>query len=501
MAADTLTLSLDIGTSSSRVMLWDAVGREVTGVRAQTHYEMRTTPDGGMEMDAEALLGCVGACLDQALAQAGDRVTAIRAVGMSTFWHSLLGLDADGHPLTPIYNWADQRSGAVAARLRHDMDADAVHARTGCVLHSSYYPAKLVWLRETQPDLFHSVTRWASPSEYFYGRWFGPESRRVSVSMASATGLFHQADCIWDAETLNAVDIPIEKLAPIVDTHVPSQGLLPEFAVRWPALKDVPFFQAVGDGACGNVGSGCLSPERFAINVGTSGAIRALWDATGHSRVINIVPPPGLWRYRVDSQRPLMGAAFSDGGIAYAWLLKTLQLPPAEELEKQFAALPPGAHGLLFLPFLAGERSLGWHADARAAFVGLNLDSNPVEIVRAVLEAVALRFALAAQKLQALFPQNNAIIASGGALAHSPAWAQIFADAIGQPVILAAESEASSRGAALLAMEGAGLLQAASESEARLGETYTPDTDRHRVYTDLLTQQETLYKKLIEHAS
>jgi gluconokinase len=509
MTGEPLALTLDVGTSSTRVLLWDGHGREVEGVRAQVQYQMHTTPDGGVEMPAPELLAHVADCVDQAMAQIGERAANIRVVGMSTFWHSVIGLDANGDPITPLYNWADQRSGAVAQRLQRDLDTHAIHQRTGCVIHSSYYPAKLVWLRETQRELYDRVERWASPSEYLYGCWFGPDARRVSVSMASGTGLFNQQQNQWDEETLRVLDIPIEKLSPIVNLTERAQGLGPEWASRWPALGDVPFFPAVGDGACGNVGSGCITPLRFAINLGTSGAIRALWTeenlpviSAEHQKTTvhapQLVIPNGLWRYRADSHRPLLGAAFSDGGVVYAWLTRTLQLPAAEDLEQQLARMEPGQHGLTFLPFLAGERSLGWNPNARAALLGMNLDTNPVEIVRASMEAIALRFALAAQRLRDVFPQAAEIIASGGVFAHSPTWAQMFADAIGQPMTLALEAEASSRGAALLALEAVGLLPSAVEAEARLGQTYAPDLARHARYQELLATQQKFYTQLIE---
>ena len=501
MSDSPLTLTLDIGTSSTRVLLWDTLGHEVDGVRAQIPYEMHTTPDGGVEMPAEEMLGYVGTCLDLALTQAGDRAQTIRAVGISTFWHSLLGVDADGSPLTPIYNWADTRAGAVAKRLRKDLDADAIHKRTGCVIHPSYYPAKLVWLRETQPELYDKVKRWVSPSEYLFRRWFGPQAMQVSVSMASGTGLFHQEQGVWDMETLAILQIPQETLSPIVDLKQSSQGLVTEFAQRWPALRDVPFFPAVGDGACGNVGSGCVSPDRFAINLGTSGAIRAVWDETTASATTQAAVPAGLWRYRVDSHRPIIGAAFSDGGHVYAYLIRILQLPQGDELQNRLAAMEPGQHGLTFLPFLAGERSMGWNPDARASLVGLNLDTEPVEILRCAMEAVALRFALAARSLHQLFPQADQIVASGGALGHSPAWTQMLADALGQPLTLAAEAEASSRGAALLAMEAAGMISATSDAVARTGQTFQPDTARHTRYQEMLDAQQQLYTKLIGSVS
>ncbi|HZO92100.1 MAG TPA: gluconokinase [Chthonomonadaceae bacterium] len=497
MTEQPLALTLDIGTSSTRALLWDTAGREVEGVRAQVPYAMRTTPDGGVEMPAGELLAHVGECLDQALTQAGDRAKAIHAVGMSAFWHALLGLDAQGEPLTPIYSWADTRSADVARRLRTELDEPAIHARTGCVIHPSYYPAKLVWLCQTQPQTYAQVARWVSPSEYLFRTLFGPDACQVSISMASGTGLLNQQTCAWDAETLAAIRVPEEKLSSIIDLKQSAQGLQGEYAQRWPALRDAPFFPAVGDGACGNVGSGCVSPERFAINLGTSGAIRALWDERAPGAPNNLTPPPGLWRYRVDARRPLMGAAFSDGGNVYAWMLRTLQLPPADALEPQLAAMEPGAHGLIFLPFLAGERSLGWHPDAQAALTGLRLDASPLEILRAGMEAVAMRFALAAQRLRDLFPQARQIVASGGALGHSPAWTQMFADALGQPVTLAAEPEASSRGAALLAMEAAGLLPRAEEAEARLGQTFTPNLSHQARYAEMLSRQQDLYTQLI----
>lgn len=492
-----LILTLDIGTSSARALLWDAQGRQVEDVKAQTPYRMHTTPDGGVELPPEELLAHVAGCLDQATAQMGDRAASLRAVGVTTFWHSLIGLDAGGEPITPLYSWADTRSGSFARRLRQTLDADAIHARTGCVLHASYYPAKLAWLRATQPEVYHRAAQWVSPSEYLAGALFGPEARRVSVSMASGTGLLNQARCQWDAETLDALGLPVERLSPLVDLREPAQGLLGAFAARWPALRAAPFFPAVGDGAASNVGSGCIAPGRFAINLGTSGAIRAVWDERAPDAPSDLVTPPGLWRYRVDRQRAAIGAAFSDGGHVAAWMLKTLRLPPEAELFPRLAAMEPGAHGLAFLPFLAGERSMGWNADAKAALTGLALDTDPVEITRAAMEAVAMRFALAARALGSVFPGPKQIIASGGAFAHLPFWAQMFADALGQPVTLAEEAEASSRGAALLAAEAAGLLPDIADADVRLGATFAPNPAHHARYAEMLARQQELYAKLI----
>jgi gluconokinase len=535
-----LALSLDIGTSSTRALVWDPSGREIEGVHARVQYRMETTPDGGVEMAADDFVAHVAECLDGALQQARDRAAAIRLVGISSYWHSLLGLDAQNRPVTAVYSWADTRAGEAARRVRSLWDETAVHARTGCMIHPSYWPAKITWLRETRPDLFARTARWASPVEYLLGQLFGPREERVSISMASGTGLFDQARCAWDTVTLGALGIDAGSLAPIVDESQPARGLRDPFAKRWPALRDVPFYPAVGDGACGNIGSGCVNPSRMAINVGTSGAIRVVWDekagqqapagpttadqqpatdplssaahppplatshqsqATSHqSQATSLhspaAVPPGLWRYRVDGRRPIVGAAFSDGGNVFAWMNGVLKLPPQEALERELAAREPGAAGLVFLPFLAGERSVGWNPDARAALTGLDLNTGPVDILATALEAVAVRFALAMDLLEGLFPSADEIVASGAALAHSPAWAQMFADALGTPVRLAAEPEASSRGAALLAMEAAGVIPGVETAEAQLGATYLPDPRRRERYKEMLSQQQELYRRL-----
>lgn len=488
-----LALSMDVGTSSTRVMFWDVRGQEVQGVRAQRTYSMRTTPDGGVEIEGEELAQHVEGCLDEALAALGDRAKHVHVVGVSTFWHSFLGLDAHGQPITPLYNWADRRAAKAAQRLRRQLNAEEVWRRTGCPLHPSYYPARLAWLQETNPTNTARVVRWVSPGEYLYSRWFGRADVPLSVSMASATGIFNQQTCKWDVELLKALGVSSERFAPIDTSGKPLQGLASSYAQRWPALAQVPFFLPYGDGACSNVGSGCVDSAHVAINVGTSGALRVLWDT--RKEPVSFSMPSGFWHYRGDSYRPLVGAAFSDGGLVYAWMHRTLQLTPY--VEAALTCKKPGEHGLLFLPFLAGERSFGWNPEAHAALTGLQIDTTPADILAAAMEAVALQFALAVERLQSSLPLAKQIVASGGALAHAPVWAQMLADAIGQPIALAAEAEASSRGAALFALEGVGLLKSLDEAPCRLLKTLEPKPENFHAFQELRARFLKLYETLL----
>jgi gluconokinase len=199
----------------------------------------------------------------------------------------------------------------------------------------------------------------------------------------------------------------------------------------------------------------------------------------------------------VDRRRILLGGALSNGGNLYAWLAETLRLGPPAETEQALAAMEADAHGLTVLPFLAGERSPGWVAGARAAIAGLRLTTTPLEMVRAGLETVAYRFALIHAILGEACPGADEVVATGGALAKSPAWTQILADVLGVPLRPSAEPEGSSRGAALLALEALGVLPSLDAAPARFGPTVAPDAARHTRYRDGLARHRQLYDALI----
>jgi gluconokinase len=226
--------------------------------------------------------------------------------------------------------------------------------------------------------------------------------------------------------------------------------------------------------------------------VGTSGAMRAVIEAP------QTEIPEGLWCYRVDRKRLVLGGALSNGGSVYAWMKRTLRLPPDEQIEHQLAAMAPGAHGLTMLPLFAGERSTKWRADARAAITGMNLNTGPMEILRAALESVALRFRNIYDIMSQALGAPAEVVASGGALLHSAAWTQMMAEALGRPVITCLEDEASSRGAALLALERLGAIGHVRDLPAATGAAFSPIDANHKIYEDALARQRRLYTKLFE---
>jgi gluconokinase len=473
-------LALDVGSSSARARVYGPDGAALESVPAASEaYAWTATPDGGMETGADALVERTARVVDAALGGARAAGVRIAAVAVATFWHSLLGVGADGAPLTPVYGWGDMRAAAGALLLRARVDAAAAHARTGCFIHPSYPAARLLWLRDAAADTLPRVAAWMSWGEYLELRLFGV--RRCSLSMASGTGLLDLRRRAWDPEMLAAAEVAEGALSPLVDADAPTPPLRPEWAGRWPELRGVPWIPALGDGACANLGSGAVGPRRPAVTVGTSAAVRALWEGEP------VDVPAALWCYRLDGRRLVMGRALSNGGNGVAWLRERFLLPPPEAAEAEVAAMEPDAHGLTVLPALMGDRGPGWEQWAGASVLGITQATRPAEVLRAWMEGSAFRIAGALDSLERALGPCEEVVASGGAMHASPAWRRILADALGRRVVLAAEEEATSRGAALVALERLG---APAAPAVPAGDAFEPDPARGAVYRAARARQE-----------
>jgi gluconokinase len=469
-----LVLALDIGTSSVRALLFDAQARQVRIPVARRETRLHVSQDGASELEPDHLLTSLWACVDECCQAAGSQVNRIGGVAISTFVSNLLGMDANGRAVTPLMTYADTRPSLDALHLRNRLDEAALHDRTGTHIHPSYLPARFMWIRRAHPEWLSLVRHWISIGEYLAWQLFG--SLAVSFSVASWTGLLERRLLTWDDELLGALALDGLNLSVLVDVDQPWRGLRPEFARRWPALRNVPWFPAVGDGAAANIGSGCHAAGRLALTVGTSSALRVV-TTEPVERV-----PEGLWCYRVDRQRALLGGAMSEGGNIYAWLCQTLNLEGIADLEQALAELPPAGPDLVFLPLLLGERSPGWQGQLRGALNGLSLATTPLEILRAGLEGVAARLALIYHLLHPALSAEPEVIASGGALLNSPAWLQIIADTLGRPVTTWQTEEATARGAALLALQSMGVFPDLASAPELSDTIVQPDAGRHQIY-------------------
>jgi gluconokinase len=413
-----------VGSSSVRAVAYDERGEAEPG---DAHFAYA-------DEDADRL---VASCL-AVLAQLGDG----DAVAISCFWHSLVALDAHDRPLGPILTWRDTAAG------RPPLDANAYHRRTGCFLHPAYWPAKILRLagEGIRP------ARLVSFADYLLLRLAG--ELRTSVSMASGTGLYDPNRLAWDGETLAALGVQPEQLPEVSDE--PVAGV----------------YVALGDGACSNVGVGCVDRGRVAVTLGTSGAARVVYRAD------EAEPRPGLFLYRLDEQRFCEGGALSDGGNLYAWLRQTLRDFEPDRLAER----PAAGHGLTFLPFLGGERSLGWNASRRGLVHGLSFATTPADIAQAALEGVCYRFAAVLDALG----ESTSVVVTGGALLANPAWVQVLADVLGRPLEVSAAPEGSARGAALMALERHGV----TIPSAPVSHVVEPRLDRHEIHVHARAEHE-----------
>ncbi|MEP6936999.1 MAG: FGGY family carbohydrate kinase, partial [Chthoniobacterales bacterium] len=273
-SSEFLVLAIDLGSSSTRTALFDDSGRCLRGATAHRQYSVRYTTEGGAELGAMTLRRAAAACLKETLSvyrgPRGEKRIPIRALTGCAFWHSLLALDRKRQPITPIFTWADSRSMPDARLLRSELSEREIHARTGCMLRASFWPAKLRWLRRTQPTLFRRAVHWVSPAQWIFSELFGV--RACSHSMASATGMYDLRGRTWDLALCHACGISPAQLGAISDEC--------EANARFPRqLRPAKIFTAIGDGAASNIGCGADRPGFVAINLGTSAAVRMIqWN-------------------------------------------------------------------------------------------------------------------------------------------------------------------------------------------------------------------------------
>jgi gluconokinase len=477
-------LALDIGSSSIRASLYDHRAQMIPGSAVKLAREFTFTPDGGSELDPDDEIERICSVIDELLEKASRLNVEISHVATCAFWHSLLGLDAEGRPTTKVLGWADTRSRDQSRILKERFDETAVHNRTGAHFHSSFWPAKLLWLRGESEDICQRTLLWASFADYLRLRLCG--TLTTSISMASATGIFDQRKCVWDGQFLSYLQLTPDRLPVIGDEPV---TLNTEFAGRWPRLRNALWLPAVGDGAADHVGSCWTEGTAASLMVGTSAALRMCRKNTRDAI------PDGLWSYRINAERTLVGGALSDGGNLYRKIKSEFAV--TDNAEREMRDRGPSDHGLVVLPFFFGERSTGYNEDARGEIIGLNDQTDPIDILRAAMEAVAYRLADIYDRLNSL-SLIEPIFASGGALRDSPIWSQIIADVLGRDLVISERQESASKGAVLLALERLGKIEGIDRSLTIEKRVLAYDPESHEAYKMGREEHNRAYEKTLK---
>jgi len=407
-------LGVDLGSTSIKACLWDLEeGKAPVGIaRASRELHLQVPQAGWAVQDPLATL--------QAVRELLAEMPAYEALGFSSAMHGLLPLCETGQPLGMAISWADQRSWAEAEELHKENPEWA--ERCGTPLHPMAWPAKLLWWRKHEQP----VAYWVGLKEWVVSQLAGLDRPPwMDRSLASATGLY--ASTGWDEPMLRRVGISAAQLPEVIEPDLP----LSQFPRRT--------VLGAGDGPLSHLGTGALRPDQACLSIGTSGALRMVCgagDSTHQGK---------LFRYYLSAGRWVRGGAISNGSLVLDWLRSLQGLTP-EELLQSVAQIPPGAEGLVALPYLMGERSPIWDARARGALVGLTVKHSQAHIARAMLEGVVFALRQVSESLE----HASEIRVTGG-LSRSPVWLQMLADGLGQSVLAMAEGEAGALGAAQLA--------------------------------------------------
>ncbi|NLG52080.1 MAG: xylulokinase [Chloroflexi bacterium] len=447
-----LILAHDTGTTGNKASLFDAEGRLLCSafVGYQTHYPR----PGWAEQNPQDWWRALCASTARLLSESGCRAQDIAVVAFSGEMMSCLPVDADGEPLRSAIIWADQRAYVEAEALAERVGREEVYRITGHRAGANYTAPKMLWLREHQPDIYARMRRVLQAKDYMVYRLTGEYA--TDYSDASGTLLFDLAGRHWPASILEALDIAPD-LLPAAHPSAAVVGAVTQQAAQATGLAEgTPVVIGGGDGGCATVGAGVVRPGDAYNYVGSSSWISFVSREPLHD------PQQRTFTFaHLDPEYVFPTGTMQCAGGSYDWLERVLRGTAEESLYRALDAaasdVEPGAQGLLFLPYLIGERSPHWNPKARAAFVGLAMTHGRAEMARAVMEGVAfnLRLILDAFRDQGASVTTLRLIGGG---ARSRVWRQILADVLNVPILRPRLLvEATSLGAAIAGGVGVGL--------------------------------------------
>ncbi len=490
-AARSLLLGVDVSTTATKALLVDQAGA-VVGVAASA-YELSTPRPLWAEQDPEAWWRAARASIAEVVAATGVDPASVRAVGLTGQMHGLVLLDEAGSVLRPAILWNDQRAAAECEAIRRRIGREELVRITGNDAFPGFTAPKLLWVREHEPELFRRVRRVLLPKDYVRYRLTGEYA--TDRAGAGGTLLLDLAARDWSDELLEALEIPAGWLPPTHEGPEIAGHLSVEAAAATGLTPGIPVVAGGGDQAAQAVGVGAVEPGAAALTLGTSGVVFA---ATGQP----LTEPAGrlhAFPHAVPATWHVMGVMLSAAG-SLRWYRDTLAGgADYGALLEEASAVEPGCEGLVFVPYLCGERTP--HADpfARGAFVGLTLRHRRGHLTRAVLEGVAfgLRDNLALMAEVGLGGVGELRLSGGGA--RSPVWRRILADVLGLDLVPVETAEGAALGAALLAGVGAGVwssVAAACAAAVRLGEATPADPDAAAVYNPVYRRFRDTYPAL-----
>ncbi|HWW07180.1 gluconokinase [Collimonas sp.] len=480
-------LGVDIGTTSTKAVLFTTQGQVVA--QHAVEYPLLCTTPGMAEQDPLQIYAAVLSAIQIAVSNSQVAAEQIALVSFSAAMHSVIAVDQDGVLLSNSITWADNRAGEWAKRIRDELDGHAIYLRTGTPIHPMSPLCKIMWLRHDQPQLFARTARFIGIKEYVLYRLFG--EWLVDHSIASATGLFNLQQLDWDQGALALLGISPQQLSRLVPTTHHLTGLAPTMAQQLGLLPSTPFVIGANDGVLSNLGVNAIGPGQVAVTIGTSGAMRTVIDQP-------LTDPSGrTFCYALTAKHWVVGGPTNNGGSIFRWVRDELAtaesaaaqaagLDPYEALTKIAEGVTAGAEGLLFHPYLAGERAPLWNADARGSYFGLAMHHGKPHMIRAALEGVIFSLYSILPAVEDLIGPTSRMMATGG-FARSPLWRQMMADIFEREVVVPESVESSCLGACVLGLYALGKVASLEVIGDMVGATH-----RHLP----ITENVALYRRL-----
>ncbi|MFC3750337.1 gluconokinase [Paenibacillus sp. GCM10012306] len=491
-------IGVDIGTTSTKAVLFRENGDIVA--QANIGYPLHQPSPSVAEQDPDEILEAVIRTISDVMNKSGSSANDVLFVSFSSAMHSVIAVDRSGNPLTACITWADNRSTGCALRLKNELQGQDLYLRTGTPIHPMSPITKLMWLREDQPDVFGQTDKFISIKEYIFAKLFGEYV--IDYSIASSTGMLNLEQLDWDTEALDIAGITKDRLSKIVPTTHVIQGLLPGLADKLRLLQSTRFVVGASDGVLSNLGVGAIQPGVVAATIGTSGAIRTVVDRP-------VTDPKGrIFCYALTADHWVIGGPVNNGGMLFRWVrdefaasevetAKRLGIDPYEVLTRIAEQVPPGSGGLLFHPYLTGERAPLWNPDARGSFFGLSMNHHKEHMIRSVLEGVIFNMYTVLLAMEESIGRPHQILATGG-FARSPLWRQMMADIFDQEVVVPESFESSCLGAVVLGLLATGRADSFDIVFDMIGSTHQhpPIPDHAKVYKKLLPIYISVFRSL-----
>jgi gluconokinase len=496
-------MGVDIGTSGVRAAAFDLSGMQIGFDYKE--YNMICKEGGVVELSPEEIYKSFIDVIRGCVKKGKFHAAAIQAVGLSAQMHSFMCIDKDGNALTNLIPWVDRRSLEESRFIEDEYDCHYFYRKTGCRFqHPIYHISKILWFQKNQPKLFEKVSKIVSIKEYILYKLFG--EYLIDITDASTTAYFNVNTFQWDDEILNNIlHMKPDMFGEPVDcTHI-FKGLKKSYANAMGILEGTPFVIGSGDGILANVGCGGVDNKTMSCTIGTSGALRIAVDKP-------VFDEEGkTWCYCFTKDQWVAGGAINNGGIILKWFrdqyptefaqeAKMLGVSSVYDVFNHYAAqIPPGSNGLFFLPYLTGERSPGWHAEAKGHISGLTLLHDKRHIIKAAMEGVIFNLYSLYEVIKRLNGEVDSVIANGGYV-NSNEWLQIHADIFNTEIKVASVGEASVYGAAFTAMVAVGEVKGYHDLLPNNTPTrkIIPNKENSMIYANAYHEFKGLYEKLIK---